>query len=231
MDGMTSWTGMLAAVLLLGPGTAAAGDDPVVVELFTSQGCSSCPPADAILRELATRVDVLPLALHVDYWDYIGWADVFADPAHTRRQRGYAKAAGERMVYTPQMVVGGADRLAGTRPMELAEAIRRHRAAPDAVDLTVSRGGGSVAIRATADAPAAMVVQLVTYRPEAEVEIARGENAGHRGRYANVVTSWRTLGAWDGTAPLEVTVPVEGPAAVIVQAAGQGPVLAAARLR
>ena len=87
--------------------TPAVADGPVVVELYTSQGCSSCPPADAMLHDLAARPDVIALALHVDYWDYIGWVDEFADPAYTRRQKQYAQVAGNPSVYTPQMVIGG----------------------------------------------------------------------------------------------------------------------------
>ena len=104
-------------------GAAAAADRPVVVELYTSQGCSSCPPADAILAELADREDVIALAFHVDYWDYIGWKDIFADPANTLRQRNYARVAGARSVYTPQMIVDGQDHVVGTKPMKLAEHI------------------------------------------------------------------------------------------------------------
>jgi hypothetical protein len=94
---------------------AAEAGDPVVVELFTSQGCSSCPPADALLSELAEHEDIIALALHVDYWDYIGWADSLARPEHTVRQKAYAAAAGKRMVYTPQFVIGGIDHVTGYR--------------------------------------------------------------------------------------------------------------------
>ena len=86
-----------------------SAQEPVVVELLTSQGCSSCPPADKIVAELSERDDIIALALHVDYRDYIGWKVEFADPAHTVRQRGYSRAAGKRSIYTPQVVVGGAD--------------------------------------------------------------------------------------------------------------------------
>jgi len=111
----------LAAVTLTPAGQANA-DGPVVVELFTSQGCSSCPPADKILGELAKRDDVIALSLHVDYWDYLGWKDDFASPAHTARQQGYATALGERMMFTPQMIIGGTDSVVGSRAMELISA-------------------------------------------------------------------------------------------------------------
>ena len=94
-----------ALVSLFFATAAVAESDPVVVELFTSQGCSSCPPADRIMHDLAKRDDVIGLALHVDYWDYIGWKDEYADPDHTLRQRSYARQGGRSMIYTPQMVV------------------------------------------------------------------------------------------------------------------------------
>ena len=111
-------------LLLLGffPQKSLAEDAPVVVELFTSQGCSSCPPADELLREMSKRPDVIALAFHVDYWDYIGWKDEFAHPGFTKRQKAYAKAAGERMVYTPQMIVHGVVRVVGHEPEALAAA-------------------------------------------------------------------------------------------------------------
>ena len=114
----------LAATGLFSVAEGRADDMPVVVELFTSQGCSSCPPADALLHELSKRDDVIPLALHVDYWDYIGWKDSFAQPAFTARQRGYAQASGRRAIYTPQMIIGGQFDVVGNRPMDVAAIIR-----------------------------------------------------------------------------------------------------------
>lgn len=110
----------LTALVVAGVGTMAAAQSstsPVVVELYTSQGCSSCPSADRVLEKLAGRDDILPLSLHVDYWDYIGWADTFADPAYTQRQKVYARNMGERMIYTPQMVINGGAHVVGNRPM------------------------------------------------------------------------------------------------------------------
>ena len=115
---------MWMAVLVFAATAGSAQDKPVVVvELFTSQGCSSCPPADALLDRLSSRNNVLALSLHVDYWDYIGWKDKFASPAHTARQQAYARAAGRRSVYTPQMIINGLDDVAGTAPMDVADMI------------------------------------------------------------------------------------------------------------
>ena len=221
----------LAGLLLAGAAPAHAQDRPVVVELYTSQGCSSCPPADRFLAELAARDDVIALALHVDYWDYIGWKDIFADPAYTQRQKDYARAVGARTVYTPQMVIGGQDHVVGLRPMQVIERIIAHGDQPALVRLSVARSGDALDIRAEAKpaAPDGMVVQLVRYDPEETVEIKRGENAGRVMTYTNIVTDWQALAEWDGDAPLSlsVTAPGGAPAVVIVQAPGPGPILAA----
>ncbi|TYB88092.1 thioredoxin family protein [Oceaniovalibus sp. ACAM 378] len=213
---------------------AQAGDQPVVVELFTSQGCASCPPADQLLGRLVAREDVIALALHVDYWDYIGWKDAFANPAFTKRQKGYARAAGSRTIYTPQLMVGGKDPVVGYRPMELADLIQAHRATPDTVAIDARREGDKIVIRAEmlSGSRVAMVVQLARFSPEDTVEITRGENAGLTIQYHNTVRDWRQIAEWDGTAPLNLAVEAtEGPTAVIIQEAGFGPVRAAARLR
>jgi hypothetical protein len=225
----------LAAAASVAALTMAHADQAVVVELYTSQGCSSCPPADKVLSALADRTDVIPLALHVDYWDYIGWADTFADPAYTMRQKAYAAAAGSPSIYTPQMVVGGTDHIIGTHPGELADAIRAHTRAGSPVTLRVSRDGGRLHIEASAD-PAlqrSTMVQLVRYRPSASVSIERGENAGRTIDYTNIVASWKSVAEWDGQSPLSVDPAVDGslPAVVIIQEAGPGRILAAERVR
>ncbi|MFD0981367.1 DUF1223 domain-containing protein [Tropicimonas aquimaris] len=223
----------LPIVCLSGP--ARADENRVVIELFTSQGCSSCPPADELLERLAERDDVLPLALHVDYWDYIGWADSFARPEHTRRQKAYAKIAGSRSIYTPQMIIGGVEQIVGTRPMEVADAVMRHVQQEPAIDLDVERDGDTVRIMSdtpvTAKGP--LLVQLVRYMPHQVVEIGRGENAGRTLTYTNIVTEWSILAEWTGSEPLDLSAEVPGPdaVAVIVQKAGNGRILAAADLR
>ncbi|MFB9149571.1 DUF1223 domain-containing protein [Roseovarius ramblicola] len=215
---------------------APAADRPVVVELFTSQGCSSCPPADGFFEQLAARDDVLALSLHVDYWDYIGWKDTFGSPAHTARQRGYAAAAGQKMVYTPQMVVNGEDHVVGSRYRDVTDVIDKHLHARDnGIDVTLRREGGQVHLEARSDPPRDMplVVQFARYMPRATVQIGRGENAGRTITYTNVVTELAKVAEWDTQAPLvlEEDWPESAPLVVLLQYPDQGTIEAVARLR
>ncbi len=223
------------AALPPAPSIPTFAPGPVVVELYTSQGCSSCPPADAFMEELSKRDDVLALALHVDYWDYIGWADVFASPAHTERQKSYARAARAKTIYTPQMIVAGRERIEGFRPMQVADLIQDYGLRPSAVEITLERAGEMVRIAARAEPPLknAVLVQLVRYLPEETVRIERGENAGRTVTYHNIVTSWETVAEWSGRAELTLEARAEGgqPVAVILQNPGPGPIVAAAALR
>lgn len=206
----------------------------VVVELYTSQGCSSCPPADDFVAMLASDPRILPLALHVDYWDYIGWADMFAQAKFTDRQRAYAEAIGSRTLYTPQLIIGGQDRIEGFSPDETAARLQEHLALPPRVRLTVTRDGDKLVIRAEADPPLTepVRVQLVRFTPEATVLIERGENAGRTITYHNIVTSWEGLGDWQGVAPLEINASFSGDeaGAVILQSSGPATIVAAARV-
>ena len=210
-----------------------AQTSPVVVELYTSQGCSSCPPADALLGKLAKRDDVIPLALHVDYWDYIGWKDEFARPAHTKRQRGYAHVAGRNMIYTPQMIINGQEDVVGAHAMELADLIARHKAVAPLVQLVAQRRGDRLEVSASplgqVDGP--LTVHLVRYTALRQSHITRGENAGRDLDYSNVVGDWTVLGQWDGRAPYELKTVVSGdqPAVVLIQRPGPGAILAAAK--
>ncbi len=213
----------------------AAQNNPVVVELYTSQGCSSCPPADAILHELADRDDVIALALHVDYWDYIGWKDPFGNPAHAKRQRAYAAAGQRRSIYTPEMVVNGQTDIVGAKAMALAKAIAEHAKETPKVKLALARRGDIINITAeklaVVDGP--MDVHILRYTPRQVTEIKRGENAGKTIEYSNVVEDWQALGTWDGMTPLNFQATAAGskPAVVIIQSAKAGPILAAARLK
>lgn len=214
---------------------AAAQTQPVLVELYTSQGCSSCPPADEFMAQLVNDPDVIALSLHVDYWDYIGWEDTFGNPQFTNRQKAYAKAAGSRMIYTPQMIVDGVDRVEGNDPLKVGESIRRHLPGPSPVTLQVSRDGDRLMIRAIAEPPLSRGagVQLVRYLPKATVLIERGENAGREVAYHNVVTSWQALAEWSGLQPfeMETTAPGDEPVVVIVQSEGPAEVLAVALVK
>ena len=222
------------ALVMAGPvlGQGASG---TVVELYTSQGCSSCPPADEYLAKLAQEPGIIALALHVDYWDYIGWKDKFGNPKFTDRQRAYARASGSTTIYTPQMIVAGVDRVEGSDPGRVAGDIRRHQSADAMVVLQLMRKGGKLAIRATpvTRIDQRLMVQLVRYRAQETVAIRHGENAGLTIDYANIVTSWTRIGEWDGKGDLNMSVPVQGadPVVVILQAEGPGMIYAASVLR
>jgi hypothetical protein len=230
----TAFTTACAAWLALTVQSYAETKDMVVVELFTSQGCSSCPPADVLLGQLAQNPRLISLSLHVDYWDYLGWKDKFASPKFTARQKDYAHHARDKMVYTPQIVVQGRDRMVGNRATEVGAAIKNALAKANPVHLTLGRNGNRLTIKADPiiDARGPIRVQLVRYSPVEVVKIERGENAGETITYHNVVTSWQVIGKWDGKTPLAVETEVEGraPLAVILQADGPAEVLAAAKL-
>ncbi|WP_255576120.1 thioredoxin family protein [Jannaschia sp. AI_61] len=220
----------LALVSLLALPAAA---DPVVVELYTSQGCSSCPPADDMLGMLAERDDVIALSLHVDYWDWIGWADTFADPAHSERQRLYASAAGSSVVYTPQFVIGGRDQVAGPSGMQLAEMIDAHQAQTTDMLRLASSADGKAVTAMPRDGGAQII--LVTVEPKATVRISHGENAGKKITYHNIVRSWDPLVEWSGEERLSVVLPEapEGLSQIVlaqtVVDGKPGPVLGAVR--
>lgn len=221
--------------IFLGSAVAAQSDNPVVVELYTSQGCSSCPPADRMLQQMAGREDIIPLALHVDYWDYLGWKDVFGDAAHTLRQRQYARVSGTRTVYTPQVIIGGTASVVGARSMEVMNQVAAQSAQDSGVDLSISRSGDTLSIAADTSHASSreLMVQVVRYIPQSAVDIRRGENAGHAYTYSHIVTDWTLIGTWDGEGPLraDVTVTGEQPIVVILQEHGPGAIRAAARLR
>lgn len=228
---LTSVAILLAWMLV--PAPLAAQDRPVVVELFTSQGCASCPPADAILHDLAARDDVIALALHVDYWDYIGWKDEFALASHTRRQKGYANVAGRNMIYTPQMIVNGTDDVVGAHAMKVAQIIESHKSAEAIAALDVDRDANRLLIHvAPIGQPLAgpLEVRVVQYAPLKSVHITRGENAGHKLDYANVAEMWTVLEEWDGIGAYEARTVLKDdrPAVVLIQYPGPGAIVAAA---
>lgn len=193
-----------ARARMVGP----VGHPPVVVELFTSQGCSSCPPADEMLADLAVRDDVLALSWHVDYWDYLGWADQFAQPQFTQRQQAYARSWGERAIYTPQMVVGGRDTLIALRPAELMTMLQTQMARPTEVMVTSrpQQDGYRIELTPRAAISGRAAIILVRYAPSRKVKIRAGENRGLEMEYRNVVLAAERIAEWDARAPLGMTV-------------------------
>jgi hypothetical protein len=207
--------------------------NPTVVELFTSQGCSSCPPADANLGRISDRADVLALSFGVTYWDDLGWADTFAKQEFTTRQRDYAAAFNNRSVYTPQMVVNGTGELVGHDLDELEDEIDK-LAGPAATRISLGADGVTLApgeIAGTADVAGSADVWLVRYEPgPIEIPVARGENGGRTLAITHAVRELTHLGFWDGKA-VSFTLPAGDAAlkrAILVQAANSGPILAAA---
>ena len=175
-----------------------------VVELFTSEGCSSCPPADALLERLAERPDVLALSFHVDYWDGLGWRDPYSSTAATARQRAYAGALDGR-VYTPEMVVGGTAGFVGSRSGEAQQRIATEaaRSSETTVTLAAHASGRTVTLDyAVADAPEPLAVHLLLVQRSAESSVARGENGGRTLRHANVVRVFETRPDASGQATL-----------------------------
>jgi hypothetical protein len=205
---------------------------PVVIELFTSQGCSSCPPADALIGELARDPSVLALAFHVDYWDYLGWIDRFALSAAAERQRRYVTALRLASAYTPQMVVDGQTDLVGTDAAALRALLHGPR---PGVPIAITLGDALLEIELPAQPSAGGGgdVTLYAYLAEARSPIRRGENAGRTLREFNVVRGSVALGRWAGgarrfTVPVR-TLPADATAvAVVLQRPDQGPVLGAA---
>ncbi len=217
------------ALMAASPAPAETSKRPVVVELFTSEGCSSCPPADAVLRDLARdRPDVLALGFHVTYWDYLGWHDPFALPEATKRQRDYG-ASLRGTVYTPQIVIDGAHDVVGSDRPAVLGAIRQMAASAVAgVAVRVRREGNSVMVDLGAGAGAGAVM-LIGYDGEHRTSVARGENGGRSLVEANVVRSVSPLGAWSGEAVrFSHAVPAGERIAVLVQSAG-GAIIGAAR--
>ena len=205
----------------------------VVAELFTSEGCSSCPPADALLADLAGRPDVLALSFHVDYWDRLGWRDPFSAAWATARQRAYARTLDGRS-YTPELVVGGTVGFVGSRRREAQQRIAEAPAPSASVGLTARRVGEHIEAQVTAeDVPAGSVVHVALVQREAVTAVARGENRGRTLRHANVVRAFETRPAGDA-APVSFTLPAgldaaEALVVAYVQQSETGPIYAAAR--
>lgn len=223
---------------LFGTPISAHAKQPVVVELFTSQGCSSCPPADELLTELAERDDVIALSLHVDYWDYIGWKDPFASPQYTERQRRYAEELGLHYVYTPQIVIDGRHNIVGSHRDKVLAAIEASAKQGKLVEVSfAAENGGRVIIPAGPAPDRGATIWLAVYDDAMETEVKRGENAGRTIRNAHVVRRLERLGTWMGER-LEIPLNLDSAAtrnnyecAVIVQQGRNGPIIGAGQMR
>ena len=227
---------LLLSGVLLAATPALAAERPIVVELFTSQGCSSCPPADALLGELTRRDDVLPLAFHVDYWNRLGWKDPYSSAEATGRQRAYAKLLESPTVYTPQMVVDGRTDVVGSYRDEVLQAIAAARAAAVAVPIDTASDAGGLRVRVGANEAGAKraTLWLVGFDRHHETRIGAGENGGHTLAEWNIVRGFESIGDWQGTA-YETTVPADKLAgyervALVLQAAS-GRILGATVVR
>ena len=231
---------LAVALVFAAVGGATAADRATVVELFTSQGCNSCPPADALLLELIERAaaeNLIVLGFHVDYWDYLGWADTMADPAMTERQHAYMRAMDLPSIYTPQMIVGGTVDVIGSDRAAVEAGLLEDRgrtvAGPRIVWFEMQEDGPYLRVGA-GDFDGIADVWLIVYGPEVPVEIRRGENAGKNITYGNVVQSIHHLGSWRGSDAdfaLPGDVGDDGLGRVaLIQMEGRGPIVATARL-
>jgi hypothetical protein len=227
--------GVVLAALMLAPPSQAdrvqpSTARPVLVELFTSQGCNSCPPADALLGKLAQRQGVVALAWHVDYWDGLGWKDRFSSAEATARQYDYARRLGRDGIYTPQLVIDGAAETVGSDEAAASQAIAQ----------AAARGGQGPSIALSTDrmqvdlgeAPeAAATVWLIGYDPEQTTAVGRGENAGRSLTEYQIVRRAVRLGSWLGGAASFDLPAKEGAAElIVVQPDRSGPMLAIGRI-
>jgi len=219
-------------VLLAVPGTVIQAQElrfmpRAVVELFTSQGCSSCPPADKLLAELGKRSDIVTLAYHVDYWDYIGWTDTFGRAENSDLQRSYASVHKKGRVYTPQMMINGAHDVVGSRRGDIESALSNARLG---VPIALATDGDYLKIDIDGDdAFGESVVWLVTFQDSAEVEVQRGENRGKMLAYSSIVKNRQVLGMWAPETGAQIKLPLDevlrgtsNGAAILVQEDAKG---------
>jgi hypothetical protein len=222
-------TTILAAAIATAGSTTKA-EPPTIIELYTSLGCNSCPPADALLAELAQREDVVALSLHVDYWDYLGWADPFAAPEHARRQKKLAKLRGERMVYTPQMVIDGRVAVVGSDHAGVAAAVALAQGHAHAAEVSFAAEGEEVVARIDAPEPVEVELTYMIYDHPREVTVRGGENEGLSISYVNVVRGMMPLGAWSGRqGEWRLPLPSDAKGAVLILQDRSGAVVGVAR--
>ncbi len=250
-------TALAAMILTFGANDAGAEDAepatlPAVLELYTSQGCSSCPAADAMLGEMVKEHKVIGLTFSVDYWDYLGWKDTMGSPIHSERQRGYARVRGGGQVYTPQLVINGMTQVVGSNRDAVKKAIRESNkdVSAERVDIALRTDGDAVVIEAGV-VPAskggshsllakagrkAATIWLALVRKQISVKVKTGENRGRVLEYVNAVRDISAVGMWTGT-PIVLRLPKRAlmrrdadAAVALLQVEGQGPILGAAEI-
>lgn len=230
---------LVAAQVLACHAALAGGRRQVAIELFTSQGCSSCPPADALLSRLADRKDVLAMSLPITYWDMLGWKDTLASEGNTRRQKAYAAAMGHSGIYTPQMIVDGVTDVVGSREAQVDAAIAGRTADMREVPVALSTTPGVLHVAIGSGVPrkgSDATVWLFQILSRASVHVGAGENQGHFMEYRNVVRDVRAIGIWKGQSlsldlPRSDAISVPHDAVVVlVQEGGFGRVVGAAWL-
>jgi hypothetical protein len=228
------------AAVFLAKVRAETGSAPVVVELFTSQGCGSCPLADRFLGELSRQPGIIALSLNVDYWDYLGWRDTLGNPDCTQRQRAYANRLGIGTLFTPQMVINGSKSVTGADRRSVLESIARQafHNRGNSIPTAVAVHGSELSIEVAGSSDASLrqfcTIWAMTIFPEVEVHISRGENAGRTVVYNNVVRRTLPVGTWHGEA-LHIRLPISElmhdgvtGCAALVQVEGSGPIIGAA---
>jgi hypothetical protein len=211
---ISRWSGTLGVCAIVAIIRPAHADPRAVVELFTSQGCSSCPPADQIIGELAKDPSVIALSMPIDYWDYLGWKDTLADARFSARQKAYSQMRGDREVYTPQVVVNGSTHVIGSDRAGIESAIGNTKKDDGvmSVPVTMTQAGKqiTVSVAASSKGPAAMhgEVWICSVSKSVPISIGRGENRGREVTYHNVVRNLLKVGDWNGTSG-NWTVPLE----------------------
>jgi len=204
---------LIGTVLVFVAPLSAMADPRAVIELFTSQGCSSCPAADQLLAELQADRSLIPLSLPIDYWDYLGWKDTLAIPGHTIRQKAYSQVRGDREIYTPQVVINGIAQAIGSDQAGIESAVAQTRNYPSTlsvpVEVSIANNRVSVTLPARKHAETGGgEVWLCALSGSVSVGIARGENRGRTITYTNVVRRWIKLGSWNGKSE-NFTVPID----------------------
>jgi hypothetical protein len=240
---ISGWPGALGICAIVALIIPAHAEPRAVVELFTSQGCSACPPADRILGELAKDPTLIALSMPIDYWDYLGWKDTLADARFSARQKAYSQVRGDREVYTPQVVVNGSVHVIGSDRAGIDGAIDATKKANGvmSVPVTMTQAGKQLNVSVAASgkglAAAHGEVWICSISKEVPIAIRRGENSGREVTYHNVVRSLLKVGDWNGgsaswTVPVESVVHEGIDAAVVYLQDGNrdrpGPMLGAA---